>query len=314
MMRTDLDHLPSRKQRELGRVVEILHEEFEDALKLSTATWKKRGRILHIILFGSYTRPQFGTGPEPSRGWVDEQHIARGYMSDYDILIIVSHKGLTDVPEYWYKAEDRLIRDSSIQPVVNFIVHSIDEVNGALARSEYFFTDIIKDGIALYSLKGAKTFVTPGPLSPQNAYDMAQEYYEEWLPSAGHFLHHGQDAIEREWNKDAAFQLHQAVERTYICLLLVLTHYNPNSHNIKFLRSQCERLDSRLIDAWPRDRKRYTTMFELLKRAYVEARYSKHYSITTEQLDWLAERTKVLQDIAETICQERLAVLKKAAE
>ena len=61
-MRTDLDHLPERKQRELERIVEILHEEFEDALVLGAAEWKKRGRILKIILFGSHAR---GT-------WVDE--------------------------------------------------------------------------------------------------------------------------------------------------------------------------------------------------------------------------------------------------
>jgi hypothetical protein len=32
-MKSSLDHMPLRKQRELSRVLEILHEEFEDALK-----------------------------------------------------------------------------------------------------------------------------------------------------------------------------------------------------------------------------------------------------------------------------------------
>jgi len=47
-MRTDLDHLPANKQRELERVVEILFEEFGDA----TAGRKKLGRIrnrLHTV-------------------------------------------------------------------------------------------------------------------------------------------------------------------------------------------------------------------------------------------------------------------------
>ena len=56
-MKTSLDHLPQGKQRELERVVEVLHEEFEDALKEGTADFKKRGRILKIILFGSYGAP-----------------------------------------------------------------------------------------------------------------------------------------------------------------------------------------------------------------------------------------------------------------
>ena len=40
-MKSSLDHMPLRKQRELGRVLEILHEEFEDALKEGTADFKK---------------------------------------------------------------------------------------------------------------------------------------------------------------------------------------------------------------------------------------------------------------------------------
>jgi predicted nucleotidyltransferase len=44
--------------------------------------WKKKGRILKIILYGSYARG----------GWVDEPHTAKGYQSDFDLLIIVSDK------------------------------------------------------------------------------------------------------------------------------------------------------------------------------------------------------------------------------
>lgn len=44
-MRTDLDHLPGNKQRELARVVQLIFEEFEDALVLATNDWKKKGRV-----------------------------------------------------------------------------------------------------------------------------------------------------------------------------------------------------------------------------------------------------------------------------
>ena len=49
-MRTDLDHLPAAKQRDVERVVQIIFEEFEDALAISTSEWKKRGRIEKLIL------------------------------------------------------------------------------------------------------------------------------------------------------------------------------------------------------------------------------------------------------------------------
>ena len=76
-MRTDLDHLPANKQRELERVKQIIFEEFADSIALATMNWKKKGRIDKIILYGSYARG----------GWVDEPHTAKGYRSDFDLLI-----------------------------------------------------------------------------------------------------------------------------------------------------------------------------------------------------------------------------------
>ena len=80
--------MPLRKRREIGRVLEILHEEFEDALKEGTAEFKKRGRILKIILFGSYAKG----------GWVDEPFTMKGYRSDFDLLIIVNNRKLLPIP------------------------------------------------------------------------------------------------------------------------------------------------------------------------------------------------------------------------
>ena len=103
-MKTDLDHLPPQKQREIERVVQLIFEEFEDAFALAKHEWKKAGRILKVILYGSYAR---GT-------WVDEPHTAKGYQSDYDLLIIVSDKRLVDRVKYWSKLDDRLMREYGV--------------------------------------------------------------------------------------------------------------------------------------------------------------------------------------------------------
>ena len=46
--------------------------------------------------------------------------------------------------------------------------------------------------------------------------------------------------------------------------------------------------------------------FELLKRAYVEARYSHAYEITPDELAWLVERVRHFHTIAAAICAEHL--------
>jgi HEPN domain-containing protein len=104
----------------------------------------------------------------------------------------------------------------------------------------------------------------------------------------------------------AAFNLHQACESYYHCVLLVVTLYSPKSHRLKMLRSKAEDIDGRLIAAWPRDTRIARRRFELLSRAYVEARYSSKYKITIEELEWLTERVATLQQLVMQICQERL--------
>ena len=153
-MRTDLDHLPQVQQDEFARVVRILMEEFEKAIAHATQPSRRNGKIYKIILFGSYARED----------WVDEPE--NGYQSDFDLLIVVSHKDLTDIADYWYVAEDRIMRDPAIGRPVNIIVHSLDEVNQALKRGEYFWVDIVRDGIALYELPQHE-LATPMPASPR---------------------------------------------------------------------------------------------------------------------------------------------------
>ena len=301
-MRTDLDHLPANKQRELERVVEILFEEFGDA----TAGKKKLGRILKIILYGSYARG----------GWVDEPHTAKGYQSDYDLLIIVNQKQLTDRVAYWAKADERLIRELSItrtlRPPVNFIVHTLQEVNDGLAHGRYFFMDIARDGIALYEADDTELH-KPKPKTPPEALAMAKEYFEEWMPSAQSFFRGYRHAVDDKDLKKAAFDLHQATERLYHTVLLVTTFYTPHVHNLGFLRTQAERLDRRLQGIWPMDARKERAMFEKLKDAYVKARYSKHYRISEEELAWLGARVEELGQVVHIICQETIASLETRA-
>lgn len=300
-MKSDLDHLPEVQQAELARVQRILMDEFGAAIARATQPHRRGGKIYKIILFGSYSRED----------WVDEPE--NGYQSDYDLLVVVSHADLTDIADYWYVAEDKILRDQSIARPVNIIVHSLDEVNSALKRGEYFWVDIARDGIAIYELP-CHTLVTPMPLTPSDAYRMAQSYFDQWSSGVDD-LFAGADLYRERGNSNlAAFTLHQAAERLYICFLLVQTLYFPRSHNIKFLRSLAEDKEPRLIDAWPRSTRLDRSRFERLKRAYVEARYSPSYAISGEDLTALAGCVANLREIVEAICRERLAALREAAD
>ncbi|NML90443.1 HEPN domain-containing protein [Sphingobium sp. TB-6] len=303
-MRTDLDHLPASKQRELERVVQIIFEEFGDANNLATGK-RKAGRIHKIILYGSYARG----------GWVDEPHTAKGYKSDYDLLIIVNQKELTDRVQYWERTDERLMRELAITQTlktpVNFIVHTLQEVNDGLAHGRYFFMDVAGEGIALYQADASELH-KPRPKTPAQALAMAKEYFEEWYPTGGQFFHNYKVSLEQGWHNNAAFLLHQAAERLYHTVLLVTTFYTPHVHNLGFLRTQAERLDFRLFNVWPRDTRAERAMFEKLKDAYVKARYSKHYTISEEELMWLGTQVEELGRVVHIVCSEKIAALEAA--
>ena len=306
-MKTDLDHLPPQKQRELERVVQLIFEEFDDAFALARHEWKKAGRILKVILYGSYAR---GT-------WVDEPHTAKGYQSDFDLLIIVSDKRLTDRVKYWSKLDERLMREygltGTLRTPVNFIVHTLQEVNDGLAHGRYFFMDVKAEGIAVYQSDDTELH-TPKPKTPTQALAMATEYFEDWYPAAMRAHVNFGDDLARGWNKDAAFILHQATERLYHCVLLVCTFYTPHVHNLGFLRTQAERIDPRLTYVWPREIKKDRARFEKLKEAYVKARYSKHYRVTKEELEWLGTQVEELGRVVHEVCLERIEKLKADAK
>lgn len=305
-MKTDLGHLPGRKQDEIRYLIKVLFEEFEAAAaQIKPRAGKTAGgRILKIILFGSYAR---GT-------WVEDR--VSGYFSDYDILVVVDKDYLTDALGFWLKAEDRLLHDPNFKTPVNIITHTLGEVNDHLGRGQYFFSDIVKEGVALYEYPNGKRFRNPAPLSQAEAYTIAKDFYELWMPGAKRWLRKYEMAREEEaetgdvkWLNDAAFELHQAAESLYHCMLLVVTNYTPHTHNLNTLRSWTERMDERLRTIWPQNNRLEKRSYELLRQAYVKARYSKHYRITCEELDWLHERIELLRDTVQVICDERLASL-----
>ncbi|WP_375285076.1 HEPN domain-containing protein, partial [Sphingobium yanoikuyae] len=246
---------------------------------------------------------------------VDEPHTAKGYKSDYDLLIIVNQKELTDRVQYWEKTDERLMRELAITQTlktpVNFIVHTLQEVNDGLAHGRYFFMDVAGEGIALYQAD-ASDLHKPRPKTPAQALAMAKEYFEEWFPSALVYLKSARDLIGEGRTKEPAFILHQSAERLLHCFLLVTTFYTPHVHNLAFLRTQAERLDFRLFNVWPRDTRAERAMFEKLKDAYVKARYSKHYTVSEDELTWLASKVEELGRVVHTVCGEKIAELEAA--
>jgi predicted nucleotidyltransferase/HEPN domain-containing protein len=303
-MRNELDQLPAAKRRELSFVIAAIRGGFDFAVARRTMPSLRGGKLLKIILFGSYARGD----------WVEDP-VGR-YFSDFDLLVVVDREELTDVPEFWAKTEEHLLQELATGEVlrtpVSLIYHSLEDVNEKLRLGRYFFMDIVRDGIVLFEEDG-HPFAEPQPLSGGQALTETQDYYQEWFQSAAGFLDTASYAIHQARPKEAAFQLHQAAERFYHCLFLVRTLYSPKTHNLNHLRQLAEAVEPRLKEVWPRETKFERRCYELLREAYVKARYSREYRITDEQLAWLFERVELLRAIVREVCEARIANLTEAA-
>lgn len=283
-------------QKQLERAVETLWAEFAQAIKGKAWERSKQGRILKIVLYGSMAR---GTQVTDMRS---------GYRSDFDLLVIVSHAELAD-DDWWYGANDALLSTwlkSSNRREVNFIVHDLADVNDQLRRGRPFFKDIDRDGIIVYEYD-TKPLAKPGNLSAEEIHEEAKGHFEQWFESSLDFMKLAKFSMAENMSNKAAFLLHQAVETAYHCVLLTLTLYSPQLHKIDKLRAMAEGLDARLIEAWPRKTRHQRRPFDKIRRAYVEARYSKHYRITKEMLAEATASVGALQGIVQAVCEERLA-------
>jgi predicted nucleotidyltransferase/HEPN domain-containing protein len=303
-MKTGLEHLPEGKRRELEFVVQLIRDGFAWAVARRTMPRLRAANLLKIILFGSYARGD----------WVEDP-VGR-YFSDFDLLVVVNSDELTDVAEFWEKTEQRLLEELSsgenLRTPVSIIYHSLDDVNEKLRLGRYFFMDILREGILLFEEPGF-AFAAPQPLSAEEALRETRDYYEEWFESAAKFKRAAEFLIGDDAPKEAAFNLHQAAERLYHCVLLVRTLYSPKTHNLSRLRQLSEELEPRLKAVWPRETKFERRCFELLREAYVKARYSRHYRISSEELRWLGEHVELLQRLVREACLERIDELAKAA-
>ncbi|MGE4307248.1 MAG: HEPN domain-containing protein, partial [Novosphingobium sp.] len=247
--------------------------------------------------------------------WVEDP-VGR-YFSDYDILVVVDHEDLTDVPEFWAKTETRLLEELGeghvLRTQVSPIYHSLEDVNAKLRLGRYFFTDILRDGIVLFEEPG-HPFVEPEQLSPKEALQETRDYFEEWFESAAGFRDTAGYAVSKGRQSEAAFLLHQATERLYHCIFLVRTLYSPKTHNLNRLRASTEQLEPRLREVWPTDDRLHRRAYNLLREAYVKARYSREFVITDEELAWLGERVAMLQDLVRELCLARIEELEARSQ
>jgi HEPN domain-containing protein len=198
-----------------------------------------------------------------------------------------------------------LRRDTGLETPLNVIFHGIDYLNSEIENGNYFFVDILKEGIMLYD-SGKFQLSAPKPLKPADRKYKARLYFDGWFERANEFFIDYGNAFNRGSYTQAAFMLHQTTERLYACVILVYTDYKPQTHDLEKLDRQACKLDCRFKTIFPRTTAEEIRLFQLLKKAYIESRYRLNYKVTKEDLEYLYGRVKRLRDFTDIACKERI--------
>ena len=288
-MKSSLDHLPKDKRSEIQKALDII---------LEVANPEK------VILFGSYAKGK----------WVDDVTVEDGvtfiYQSDFDFLVVTKDNSTKEF-ELKSKIENRTV--NSVRGIVSPLVHSIDYINEGLSVGQYFFKEIIEEGILLYDT-GTSTFVTPTELSPIQKFERAQEYFEVWFQMGKDFLIDGNNCLRRGSFRKAMFEYHQAVEHFYASILLVLKGFKPKSHNIEGLRTYSKHLSSELFQLFDfsSDDPTERLHLEALKKGYIDARYSRKYKVTLEDCVFVKKKVSKMQGIVKSACLSEMQKLENS--
>ncbi|WP_312790478.1 HEPN domain-containing protein [Sphingobacterium sp.] len=286
-----LSYLPQHKQKELAEIVKVIFEVADPA---------------KIILFGSHA----------SDKWVEDEYEERGatysYISDYDILVVIPDGDKDKEHDIASKIENRTLKyKNDVSP----IVHSFNYVNKGLEMGQYFFSDIIKEGIVLFD-SGEFIFSDSKPLSRDEEKEVALRSYEKWVKSGIRFLDHTKVMLENALLKgfplnEVIFNLNQAAEKLYGGLLLVYTGYKPKTHKLKVYRKYSKHIDENLnqIFKYPIDDTEEYRLFDVLNKAYLDARYQDDYYIDAKDLRKLISKVNKLEEVIIKLCEERIAQL-----
>ena len=288
-MKNSIDFLPERKQRDLRELAALIRDEVKD--------------VVMIILYGSYAANTYVERDERR-----DYGVRTIYMSDYDLLVVTKRRLGERESTVEARVRERFAAGKNDEnlPRPQIINESISKLNDALTMGRYFYVEIVAKGIMLYD-SGECLLATPGELDYAEIKKMAEEYYGDKFSDGLDFFKGANFYYQEENYHMTAFMLHQATESFLKTIPLVYILYGYKEHDLQFLIEKCKPYTLELAKVFPCDTDEEKRLFDLLRRAYLEARYNKkNFIVTKADIDALVPKIELLRSIVEKVCRERL--------
>ncbi len=250
-------------------------------------------KIAFIILFGPFARGDL---------------IAN---SDYNFLILTKEKKYANknrVNKLRKRISDAInhkIKDKTHR--LQLTIEPVAYANSTTDQKRYFFADIKRDGILLYDSGEFRLLRLPGlEINSEDRISNAKINYYQLLDKANDFMRYFQFGIDHGDLDGAAFNLHQVAENLFNCTILVFNGYEARTHDLVELNKLCSANSNQFLNIFLNNNNEEKRSFDLLRKAYHKSRYGGQYEINREQLEYLADRVRILIEIVINVCGQRI--------
>ena len=185
------------------------------------------------------------------------------------------------------------------------LTHDINALNIKIAEAQYFYKDIVGEGVLLYDTKNFE-LATERELTKEEQKRLAKDSFKSYFDRAQNFFIDYKNAFERKDFKGSAFHLHQSAEHALKTILLVFENSCPHEHYLQYLQDDIEDFYPQIKDFFKQESRKDEIRVKLLEYAYIGGRYDPDYHISKEDLEILAKEVEGLLEVTERICEKKI--------
>lgn len=224
----------------------------------------------------------------------------------FDLLVVTGNDNNQVDHEILQKID---LLATSLDCEITAVVHSQDAVNELIAKNSRFLTTLYHNAVLVYNA-GNGTLITPlAAPSYEATKSKLETTWNKCFCTAERFYKTACFCLENGWNEKALFDLHQATQHTCMALLRVYTGYRSTTHNLSRLLALIENFTFVLSTIFPCSTEEETALFNLLNKAYSDARYKEDYSIPTDVANLIKKRVHQLLLVAEKLYKKKMMAM-----
>jgi HEPN domain-containing protein len=207
----------------------------------------------------------------------------------FDLLIITGNDNNQADHEILQKID---LLAASLNCEVTAVVQLLDAVNELIAKNSRFLTTLYHNAVLVYNAGDNGLITPPAASSHEVTKSILETTWNKCFSTAKLFYKTASFCLDNGWNEKALFDLHQATQHACMALLRVHTGYRSTTHNLSRLLALIENFSFVPSTIFLCSTEEETSLFNLLNKAYSDARYKEDYSIPIEIANLLKKRVQ----------------------